>query len=206
MITPYQVYCAFRRAQSLSTGKPYRLPKSWEAQMAKMSEPNLRSLERTAGYFNTTYSAVDLEEYMKCGFELYKGFTYTSLLKKEVLQHYIQKDKVKKRKVNASKEDIDNTFENIHDYLNDVECRKGYSKLQSFCKDREGEVRKIINLYNKGLIDQMTFIYCINKKYIVLTDDERALIPYISQRYRDLLDNLYDVIEYIQEKEKGLEV
>lgn len=200
----YQIYCAFRRAQSLSKGTPYRLPKDWSKQQDKMSEQNLNALERTAGYFNTTYSNVDLEEYMNCGFELYKGFTYTQLLKKEVIQHYITKDKSRKRQITSSKDTIDNTFSFIEEYMSDKTSHNGYGKLQSFCKFRSGEIREVINFYNRGNIDQITLVYCINKRYITLSDDEKAISPYIVQRYRELLESLKDLKSYIEQKEMEL--
>lgn len=204
-MTTYQVYCAFRRAQGESKGTGFRLPKSWEDQQKKMTQQNLDALQKTADYFNTVFSNIDLETYMKCGFELYKGFTYAMFLKKEVIQLYINKDKSKKRRMESSKETIDDTFDNISEYLSSRTLHKGYSKLQSFCKFRDGEIRDVVTLYNQSKVDQMTLVYCMTKKYITMSDDEMALVPYITQRYRTLVSNLNDIKEYIIQKEKELE-
>lgn len=204
MITDYDIYVAFRQAQALSKNRPYRLPKDWESYKTTMSEANIKGLEKAVVYFNTTYSNIDLLEYMKCGFEVYKGLNYTNFLKPNIIQHYISKDKSKKRQMESSVDDIDNSFSYIKSYMSNKKVHTGYSRLQSFCKFRTGEIRDIVLLYNKNKIDQMTLVYCLFKRYIVLNDDERPLVPYISQRYRELCDNLHDVIDHIKECEDEL--
>lgn len=206
MITTYDVYCAYRKANSLVNNKPYRLPKDWEAYKEKMNSANRKWLEVTTMYFNTTWSNVDLETYMKCGFEVYKDFTYKHFTNSQVLSHYIHKDKVKKRKMNSEIQEIEDTFDYIKGFMVDVPRRAGYSQLQNFCKLRDGERRVIINMYMRGQIDTMTLVYCLSKRYLIMSDDERALVPYISQRYRELLDNLHSVKNVIAQKEAELDV
>ena len=60
-------------------------------------------------------------------------------------------------------------------------------------------------MYVQGNVDVMTLAYCVNRGYIKLTDDERALSPYLVQRYRDILDALEDVKMFIIEKERELD-
>jgi hypothetical protein len=205
MITDFDVYAAFRRAQANAKGTGYRLPKDWEKfKTTKMTEFNYDCLYKTMVHFNTTLSNVDMDRYFACGFELWKGFTYKHFLDKKILNLYMQYDKQKKRRMQSSEDDIDKSFQFITAYLKTQPHRDGYSQLHNFCKFREGEVRFCINTYLKGDIDTMTLTYCIYKRYLSLTDDERALVPYIQQRYRELSENMQDVKNYIERKEMEL--
>lgn len=205
MITEYDVYYAFRKAQSLSNDRGFRIPKNWEAFKAKMNENNRQWLREACMYFNTTYSNVDLDKYMMCGFEIWKGFSYKHFTHKKVIDLYIHKDKVAKRKLEVSRREIETTFNFISDELRDKPLRPGYNQLQNYCKFRTGETRNIINTYVQGKIDIMTLAYCVNRKYLILTDDERAMSPYLVQRYRELMENLQDVKGFIEEMEATLD-
>jgi hypothetical protein len=205
MITEYNVYYAFRRAQSLAKDRGFRMPKDWDAFKVKMNPHNAQWLKEAAMYFNTTYSNVDLCKYMECGFEIWKGFTYKHFTDKKVIDLYIHKDKVTKRKLEVSRREIETTFNTIADYMVGKERRPGYNQLQNYCKFRTGETRIIINTYVQGKIDIMTLAYCVNRKYIILTDDERAMSPYLVQRYRELMENLQDVKGFIEEMEATLD-
>lgn len=204
MITEFDVYAAFRRAQADANGRGYRLPKDWTAFQAKMTKQNAEWLYKAMVYFNTTYNNVNLDQYMACGFELWKGFTYKHFCDSRVIGLYIEKDKIKKRKMESSFDVIDRSFDYIVSYMSDKPKRPGYSQLQNFCKLRDGEVRTIINTYNRNEIDTMTMMYCLVKRFIIMSDDERVLMPYISQRYRELQENLKDVMSYIRQKEIDL--
>ncbi|KFZ25552.1 MAG: hypothetical protein KQ78_02240 [Candidatus Izimaplasma bacterium HR2] len=203
-ISDYDVYCAFRRAQANAAGRGYRLPQDWGSFKEKMAKQNSEWLYKATVYFNTTYSNIDLDGFMSCGFELWKGFTYKHFCDRRVLELYIQKDKIKKRKLESTHVEITNSFKFIEEYLTNKPHRSGYSQLQNFCKFREGEVRNIISIYNRGKIDTMTIMYCLVHRYLIMTDDERTLMPYISQRYRELSENLKSVMEFIKEEELKL--
>lgn len=204
MITEFDVYAAFRRAQADKNERGYRLPKDWEKAHQKMTEFNRNQLYKMTVHFNTTYSKVNIDKYMACGFELWKGFTYKYFCDNRILELYITKDKNQKRKLNASREEIEMSFQRIASYLMTQPIRQGYSQLQSYCKFRTGEVRSIVEQYIRGDIDNITMMYCIHKKYITLTDDERASVPYISKRYRETIPNVLELSDFIEEKEAWL--
>ena len=205
MITDQDVYFAFRKAQANANNRGFRMPKDWDKFVLRMTEYNVNKLHQAALYFNTTYSNIDLDVYMASGFEIWKGFTYKNLLHDKVIQLYIHKDKTKKRTLEVTQREIETTFNTISDWLQDKPLRPGYNQLQNFCKFRAGEVRICINMYVQGKVDVMTLAYCVNRGYIKLTDDERALSPYLVQRYRDILDALEDVKMFIIEKERELD-
>lgn len=204
MTTDWDVYCAFRKAQANANNRGYRLPKDWKACKAKMTAKNVEWLDEATKHFNTRLSNIDIDRYMECGFDLWKGFTYKQFLNDKVIEHYIHKDKIQKRKLDISRTEIDRTFAFIQSWMADKPLRPGYGQLQSFCKFRDGQIRAIVSLYNLGKIDALTFTYCLMRKYIVFDDDERALTPYITQRYRELLENLKPLIGYIKSLEDRL--
>lgn len=153
MVSEFDVYCAFRKAQSLSKDKPYRLPKDWDKFLEKMNKKNAEWLYKCMVYFNTTYSNIDIDEYMGCGFILWKGFTYKHFCDRKIIDLYIQRDKIRKRKLEVSVGEIETSFSVIKSYLEDKPMRPGYNQLQSFCKFRDGEIRIIINKYNQNEIN-----------------------------------------------------
>lgn len=205
MITEFDVYAAFRRAQADANGRGYRLPKDWPAFQAKMTKQNGEWLYKAMVHFNTIHNNVNLDQYMACGFELWKGFTYKHFSDSRVIGLYIEKDKIKKRKMQSTIDEIDKSFEFMVGYLSDKPKRPGYTQLQNICKLRDGEVRTIINMYNRNEVDTTTIVYCLTKQYLIMTDDERALMPYISQRFRELSENLKDVMPYMRQKESELD-
>ena len=205
MVSEYDVYCAFRRAQARANNRGFRLPKDWESHLKKMNKKNAEWLYKMMVHFNTTYSNIDIDVYMDCGFSLWKTFTYKHFCDQKVIDLYVQNDKIKKRNIRLSKDEIDKSFANIVEYMKNEPKRDGYNQLQSFCKCRDGEIRVIVNKYNKNDIDPLTLIYCIYKRYIILTDDERSIVPYITQRYRELCENIQPLMGYFSEKEGELD-
>lgn len=204
MYTDRDVYVAFRSAQGRANDRGFRLPKSWEDQRNKLTPTNLSFLDNLVGHFNTTFCNIELSRYMDCGFELFKTFSYHNFLDKRVINLYIHKDKVNKRKIETSKTEIIDTFDFLTTETKELPHRPGYSTLQSYCKLRDGEVHNIVNRYMRGGIDTMTLVYCIKKHYITLTDDERAMLPYIVGRYRELLESESEVEAFIKQQEDKL--
>ena len=134
MITEQDVYVAYRRAKSLQSGKGFRLPKSWDEFYAtKMTVKNREFLDRTTGYFNTTWSNINLDKYMGTGCSLYKTFSYHMFLRPNILTHYIEKDKIQKRKVQADTLAIDASFQYITNYLRSEKMSStDYTDLQLY--------------------------------------------------------------------------
>ena len=202
-ITEWDVYVAYRRAKSLQSGKGFRLPKDPDDFLAtKMTVKNREFLDRATGYFNTTWSNVNLDNYMECGCDLYKTFSYHMFLRPNILSHYIEKDKQLKRKVKADTLAIDASFDFINGYMKNVPKIEGYSNLQFYCKGKNGERKKIITDYLEGKVDSVLLTYCIYYKYIKLTDIEREYCYNVVNRYRDFLEQMFNVEEYIKSKDK----
>ena len=106
-MTDWEVYVAFRAAQGNAKGRPFRLPKDWESFKSKrMLKKNVENLELAAGYFNTKWRNVDLDRLMTYGFELWKNFSYHQFFNKKLINYYIERDRILKRKLRVDKESI----------------------------------------------------------------------------------------------------
>ncbi len=202
MYTDYDIYVAFRAAQANSKGKAFRLPSDWETfKKNRMSKVNFENLTKITGYFNTKWSNLNIDTYMECGFTLYKTFSYTMFFNRPVIDLYIENDKQLKRRIKKNKKNIDTSF-NIVNSIIGINTLNGYNKLQMICKLKEGEQKKVIDLYLHNKFDSLLFVYCIYYKYIKLTDIEREQCYNIVGKYRDLLQlMLGEIEEYIRDKE-----
>jgi len=203
MITEEDVYTSYKKARSLIQGKPYKLPKDWEKHFTtKLSLQQQETIIKATGYFNTTWSNINIDEYMITGFELFKTFSYHSLLNPKILAMYIEKDKQKKRRISISKELIIKSFDRIKERMEKQKILDGYTKLQTYCKLREGDRKVILFDYIKNLIDPLIVVYCIYYKYLQLSDTDKEYVYNISTRYRELLEKMFEVESFIKEGEK----
>ena len=197
MITDYDVYVAFRKAQAYSKNKPYRLPKNWTVfKNSRLSSKNLEFLQKLTDYFNTKWSNICIDDYMQYGFELYKNFSYHQFFKQNVIDLYIEKDKQKKRLFNNLKQSIKKTF----DYLDTLKInpKNGYTVLQHYCKLKDDNLKCIITDYIQNKINPLVFVYCLYYKYLTLTDIEKENVYYITNNYRELLAKMFKLKSYIQ--------
>lgn len=204
MITDYDLYCSYRKAQSIVKDRPYRLPKDWEKYKLTMNINNLEWLQQATVAFNTKWSNINVDEYMLCGFDLLKTFTYKNMIDHRIIELYIIKDKAKKRRISDAIVEINRSFAIIKAYMSNKPERVGYTKLESYCKFRDGEKRVIIDHYIKNGISPSILVYCIAKKYIILDDDERTVLPYITKNFREFMKMMNEYIDYIEEQEKKL--
>ena len=198
MITDYDVYVAFRKAQAFSKNKPYRLPKNWDVfKNSRLSDKNLQFLQTITDYFNTKWSNISIDKYMECGFELFKNFSYHQFLKRNVIDLYIEKDKIRKRIIKQKKSDIRKSFEHIKS-LN-LSPIKNYSVLETYCKLKDNQQKKIIKDYLLNKIDPVLFVYCLYYKFFQLTDIEKELVYNITNNYRKYLVIMFKQKKFIEE-------
>jgi hypothetical protein len=165
-----------------------------------MKPQNREYLEKLTGYFNTTFSNIDIDKYMECGFQLWKTFSYHMFLRRNIIEMYKEQDKLKKRRIKKDMDRINDSMDFIIERVGDLK-RNGYNTLETYCKIKQGEMRLIVADYLKNDVDPLIFVYCIYYKYIKLTDIEREYCYTIVNRYRDLLDQMFEVEAFIKEKE-----
>jgi hypothetical protein len=238
MTTEFDIFVAYKEAEKEITGKGFRLTKNWDSYSKRsISKTDMAYLTRLKGFFKTKWLSIDILEYMKCGWELYKltnsklcpecgvtlhqpnknfhecmecgydlrkGFTLNKILRPKIMKYYIEKDKIRKRNLSPSQKSIDKSFEFINNYMKDITVPDGYTTLQMYCKIKDGDMKTIISHYLKGKVDSMTFVYSMYYKYIKLTDVERESCYNVVNRYRDFLEKMFKVEQYIRDKENEL--
>jgi hypothetical protein len=198
-LTVQDVYVAFRKAQSEFKGRPYVLPKDFDSFLEKrVSEKNKENLIMAKSFFNTKWKEIDPYRYFLCGFELYKSFSYNMFFKPNIINLYKNRDKILKRDLQDAKVGITNSLKFLKLYLkeNNIDniakyCRK---KIQNRCLP--------VKHYLENNIDKFFLIYLIRKGFLMLEDDERALLPYVVENYREIVLKFNDISDFITKIDK----
>ena len=189
-----EIYVTYLRMKAESKNRGYRLPKEPSLSIEKMkqkNEKNYEKLETLWKFFNTKWSNIDLETYFKSGFELFPNFTYTNFLNDKIIKHYIQKDKVQKFHSELNKKTILKSFKFIKSYN-----KENYiCSLKEFCNLQEEFDHIVVREYIKGNIDSYTLIYCILRKYIILSVEEKGKI-------QDIINKITTYKKYVLENWK----
>lgn len=200
MYDEYDVYVAFRKAQSSFHSRPYRLPKDWDKHFSeRMSKKNRDALTLAAKYFNTKWRNVNMEKFFSVGFDLIgKSFSYIRFFDPRVMALYIERDKINKRNLEMNKK----SFILSAKY---VKNKWGKGRLKHYARARVGQESVAIRDYIRGNIDQFFLTWLIREKYLLLEDLDRVQIPYIVEKYREYLARLEDMNSFIVKvKEKLL--
>lgn len=201
MITPEYVYIQFRKAQGEANNRGYRLPKDFEKHLnERMTEKNKNTLILITSWFLTKWQNIDPFRYFQCGFELYKNFTYHKFDDTKVLKLYIQKDKNIKRYNRLSKKSIIKSLKFIKSYM----ARRDIISFNIYCLTVELNRSLPVEHYLQNQIDKFFMVWLIKEKMICLTDDERSLIPYIVENYREIADKLDNIKNFLAEVRKKL--
>jgi len=200
MTTPFDVYSIFREVQARSKNRPYRLPKDFDKFLEnRMSKKNREVLELVAKYFSTKWVNIDVEKFMGCGFELFgKNFTYTKFFNSKLMRFYIERDKNKKRKIELSKKEMVKSARYVKRYMQPIRNNPNISLIREYCRKRDGEIRLIVRHHVQGHIDKYFLVWMVSSGQITLTDDERALVPYVIGRYRDYVEDLKAVNPFLK--------
>jgi hypothetical protein len=198
----WNVYIAFRNAQSIAKGKGFRPPKDWQTfKETKMSASNRVYLDAIVNNFNTKWHNIDLNKYMQTGFELWKNFSYHQFQDPRVMEMYKRKATVHMRKMRISKETVIESMKHIKKYMEDRSTINGYNKLETYCKLKDGNSHIAYQDYIKGKLDNLTMAFLMVKRYLKLTDTERGNITVFIQNYRELVDEMLDIKKFIEKAE-----
>jgi hypothetical protein len=187
MLTDWDIYCAFRKAQANFLNRPYRLPKNWEKFKTRMKKTNLDALELATRYFNTKWNKLDPERYFSTGFYLHgNGFTYIRFFDKKNLIKYIKDDKMLKRDLEVNKRSLIESAKFIKQYMSN---RNGVnpkiSLLRQYSCLKEGNMLLPVLHYIQGHVDTYFLVWLMRRGLVVIDDDHRPQIPYIVERYRE---------------------
>ena len=199
-----KTYIQFRRAQSSSKKRGFRVPKDFENffNSKRMSEHNKKNLIRITKFFITKWSNIDQYTYFLCGFELFKRFTYNDFKNDEKLHKvmllYIQKDKNRKREIDITKKGLINSAKFVKEWM-----RVNNKNFNEYIHHRDGKSIIAVDHYLKNKIDASFFVFLINQG-MILTDNDRSLIPYIQAKYRKIVYGLRDISDFIKKLEVRL--
>jgi len=121
-----------------------------------VKDDNLINLIGLTDSFNTKWSNIDPTLYLKCGLELWKGFSYSKFLDDRVLRRYIKCDKATKRSLPSGKEAIIKSFNFIKS--------KGYKTLKeygaTYTSDGNAICQPVYDYFHKH-IDPITVAYML---------------------------------------------
>lgn len=183
MITPYDVYIVFKNVESEIKKKGYRL-NTWEnLSKNKLNKSSRDNLQLAADYFNTVWQDIDIEDYMRTGFSLFKTFNFKSLLNPKIIKRYIHNDKTKKRKISIDDKMFVKSFKFVK---NKIDKTTISDILKEYGRDKEQAIQDY--LYNK--IDGGFLFYLICLGYINIEHADIDRLCYIKWNFNELKHEL----------------
>ena len=184
------VYTAFRKAQAEHYARPYRLPKDFEYYFnVKVSPKNREYIQKAALYFSTRWRNINIDRYMRYGFELFgKRFTYAKFFDPRLLKFYIAKDKNEKREIKINKKTIIESAKYVKRYLKPLFSPDSVTPpLIQYCRLTDGYQSVPVKHYIEGHIDKYFLVWLLKTGVLRMTDEDRSQTPYIAENYRDYL-------------------
>jgi hypothetical protein len=205
MITPFETYCSFRRAQARVLNRPYKLPKDFNNYVAtKMTKTNYDNLEKVTNAFNTRWHNIDPDRYFEYGFELFKTFSYTMFFNPKLIAYYIEKDKNVKRETGQVKKNITTSAKFVKTWLKDKKLRNDVSKLTQYCHMEIDGIKAPIKHFIINGIDKYFLVWLLFKRTLTVTPEEEGLIPLVIQNYRTYLNDVYKIDKFLTLLEKQI--
>jgi hypothetical protein len=187
---PVDIYYNFRKAQSESKGRGFRMPKDFGAHLEKkFSKKNREALMLATQYFNTKWTNVNVYRYMQCGFEMFKTFSYIKFFDPRIMRLYVQKDKNIKREMNVNKKAIIESVKFIKRFMKE----NNIHMLRDYLQMTNGHRKIIVDHYVHGSIDKYLLVWLVKSGRLILTDDDRACMTYIVHQYREIGEKLQEI-------------
>jgi len=202
-VTMEDVYFEFRRAQAQRNNRGFRMPKDFEKHInTKMSAKNRDALELSTKYFNTKWKNVNIFRYMECGFEILKTFSYTKFFDPRVMNLYVQRDKNLKRDMKICKSSMGSSLKFIKEYIKDNEI----PSVSRYCMLKNGYINIIVEHYLNNYVDKFFIVWLMKIGVLNLDDDNLALVPYISEQYREIVVKLDEASEFLKKLRRLIDV
>jgi hypothetical protein len=199
--TPEYIYVCFRKAQAEANNRGYRIPKDFEKHLnERMSDKNKNALILVTSWFLTKWKDIDPYRYFQCGFELFKTFTYVNFTDPRVMKYYIQRDKNIKRYNRLSKKRIIESLKFIKGYMVD----KGVPSFGIYCLTYNQNRSLPVKHYLENKIDKFFIVWLMSEKLLKPTEDEMSVMPYVIEGYRDIVDKLGNIKNFLVEVRKKL--
>lgn len=203
MITEFDVYVAFRKAQASAKNRGYKIPKDFKSHLAnKFTKKNREALVQATKYFNTKWQNIDVDRFMECGFELLKSFSYINFHDKRVMNLYIQKDKARKHDNKKIKSKMVESAKFVKKLLNGN--KSSIPKLKKYSLMKDGKKSLPVSHYLQGNIDKFFLTWLMMKRCLILSDMDRPLIPLIERNYRTYCDKLREIKPFLKRLEEKI--
>jgi hypothetical protein len=197
MITSFDIYKSFRQAQSNFLSRPYRLPKDWETHFNKMIQTTRDKITILVTHFNTKWMNIDIDRYFKTGFDLFgKNFSYNKFTDPKIMLLYIENDKTLKRNYILTKENFTKSKNFVIDWCKNKSIREDLSLFTQYSRMEDNGMKAPVTHYLKNKIDKYFFTWLIMEKYFVLTDEDRVLVPLITENYWTYVGQLKEMEKY----------
>lgn len=154
----------------------------------------LDSLYTVSNRFNTRWKDINLTTYMNCGFELFgKTFYHGLFIHEDVLKLYIQKDKAIKIQARINKEQMNASAMWVKRYMKDWMI----PSLFVYCNSRVGNRLLPVTHYLENRVDAFFLTWLIKDKLVILNEDERAVLPYVVEKYRENVLKLEEIQTFL---------
>lgn len=185
MYTAYDIYVKFKQMESLCKNKNVNIPKNLD----RLSQEKINKLAKVADYFNTIWQNIDVESYLKIGFEKWKSFDIDKLDDKRIFRKYISNDK----KIKNNFEEISTT--DINKSIIHIQSNAG--NAMEYCNDNK-IIRDPINDFVQNKIDPITLMFLIEKRYLYpVREEEKLIISQFLNNYQDIKHVMYKHYEFI---------
>jgi hypothetical protein len=164
-----------------------------------LSDEYLESLDILSRRFSTVWANIEPSIYFDCGFEIFgERFCYLSFFDQRITRLYIIKDKNKKLNINFSKKELVDSAKFVLKYIQDNQIRS----FGVYCLSRDRYALPVQH-YIKNEISPHFLVWLLKERYFRLDDNDRAVVPYILQNYKEIYQKLDEVKDFCKKlKEK----
>lgn len=191
------VYIEYQRAKGRYNNRPYKPPKDWDKVWSRINEKGLYNIRFIAVAFSTRWQNINMDKYFDIGFKLFgNSFSYAKFYDRRILTEYINQDKQHKRKEGNTKTEMTNSFDFIDGWMKENrQYRDDITLYSQYCRMKDDGIRAPIKHYLNNNIDKHTLAWLISKKYLILQDNERGLIPLVVENYWTLSEEAINCLE-----------
>ncbi|MFW5848086.1 MAG: hypothetical protein ACOCVF_04150 [bacterium] len=184
MYTAGDIYVKFKEIEGIHKN----IPSSYSG-MDRLSKDNRNKLQKMADHFNTIWQNIDIDNYLKVGFDMWKSFNINKIDDPRIIQKYKRLDK--KRKINFD----DISDEDILKSINYI--KQNYNDVMDYCND-DNFIRLPVSDYVAGKIDAIILMFLIEKKYLShLQEEEKMMVFYFIDNYENIKYKMYEKYEFI---------
>ena len=159
-----------------------------------MSPAYLEAVDILSRRFSTVWANMDLSMYFDCGFEIFGDrFCYLNFFDQRITRLYINKDKNKKLCGESSKKELIESTKFVLKYIKETHLRS----FGVYCLSRDGYALPVVH-YLQNKISAFFLVWLLKERTFVLDDNDRSVIPYILQNYKQIFQKLDEVKEFCE--------